>query len=285
MARTRLSAQPLPADPFTCLSRSLHTWEATRAASARLRAGGEAHRGQHLYLAVPSAPGTASGKPSRVRHGRRPARAWCQRQALEGGGRAGPSPLGPGAPGEAVLLLRDKPHHLAPPPCCFWPEVLFDLRLACFSWWQKWLRALSASQDGRGVQGKTRRPAALLGWSGTSDLGGQPAAPATGQRGPRSAGWAPGSQESLTGLRGLRAGPGRRPCRQAHGGKAQGVVGCQEPHFPLVPALPVGREDSGEGRLCAQWWLRPSVGSGASSATQGGTQCHGRPGGEAGPWT
>lgn len=177
------------------------------------------------------------------------------------------------------MLLRDKPHHLAPPPCCFWPEVLFDLRLACFSWWQKWLRALSASQDGRGVQGKTRRPAALLGWSGTSDLGGQPAAPATGQRGPRSAGWAPGSQESLTGLRGFRAGPGRRPCRQAHGGKAQGVVGCQEPHFPLVPALPVGREDSGEGRLCAQWWLRPSVGSGASSATQGGTQCHGRPGG------
>lgn len=124
--------------------------------AARLRAGGEAHRGQHLYLAVPSAPGTSSGKPSRVRHGRRPARAWCQRQALEGGGRAGPSLLGPGAPGEAVLLLRDKPHHLAPPPSCFWPEVLFDLRPECFSWWQKWLRALSASQDGRGVQGKSR---------------------------------------------------------------------------------------------------------------------------------
>lgn len=120
-----------------------------------------------------------------------------------------------------------------------------------------------------GCPGETHHPLALLGWLGTSDLGGQPAAPATGRRGPGSAGWAPGFQGPLTGLHGFRAGPGGRPCRQVHCGEAQEMLSGQEPHFLSVPASLVSREDTGEGQLCAQWWLCPSMGSGTLSNTQG----------------
>lgn len=46
--------------------------------------------------------------------------------------------------------------------CCFRLAFLLDLRLKYFSWWQKWLSALSPSRDGRNVQEKSSVLAPLL---------------------------------------------------------------------------------------------------------------------------
>lgn len=107
------------------------------------------------------------------------------------GGR-GPWPLRPGC--QACTVYFASPRQTA----SIWPRVLscfrlaflLDLRLKYFSWWQKWLSALSPSQDGRNVQEESGVLARFLksGHSLTCGLE---------RQGRRSALLAPGDGEAL----------------------------------------------------------------------------------------
>lgn len=84
--------------------------------------------------------------------------------------------------------------------CCFRLAFLLDLRLKYFSWWQKWLSALSPSRDGRNVQEKSSVLAPLLNerpylpW-GLERQCHRSALPATGDR--EALGWESGCPVSV----------------------------------------------------------------------------------------